>query len=125
MQKRIKPAFKSFLPGIAWFFVVLLLLCLPGNQLPRSKLFAIIFFDKMIHVGCFALLVFLFYWPMRQQDGRHQYLARLCMATIIWGITSELIQKYFIPYRSFDWFDWLADSTGVLLAGAVLKRWPK
>jgi VanZ family protein len=114
--------FIAFLPGLAWFFVVLILLCTPGNQLPKSKLFSVILFDKMVHVACFAGIVGLFYWPMRRHPDRRHYLIKLTLATVVWGITSELIQKFFIPFRSFDWFDFLADGIGAVLAGLLLLQ---
>ena len=125
MHKRNNPSFIQFLPGIAWFFVVLLLLCMPGEKIPKSKWLSIIFFDKMVHVACFGLLVVLFYWPLRRQAGNRLYLARLAIATVVWGITTEFIQKFFILHRSFDLLDWLADSTGALLAWWGLLAWQK
>jgi VanZ family protein len=44
------------------------------------------------------------------------FFIKIAMATCVWGITTELIQKYFIPGRQFDWFDWAADSFGALVA---------
>jgi VanZ family protein len=35
---------------------------------------------------------------------------------IIWGITVEFLQKYFIPGRDFELLDWAADSVGALIA---------
>ena len=44
------------------------------------------------------------------------YLIRIALAAIVWGITVEFIQKFFIPGRDFDLLDWAADSAGVLIA---------
>ena len=41
---------------------------------------------------------------------------RIALAAIVWGITVEFIQKFFIPGRDFDLLDWAADSFGVLIA---------
>jgi VanZ family protein len=115
---------KSFLPGIAWFFVVLVLICLPGDDIPSPKgwfeWMNLIQFDKIVHSGIFAVLTFLFILPIArsgfsQQDKWHFFL-KIALACCIWGLTTELIQKFFIPSRRFDLVDWTADSIGVLIA---------
>ncbi len=113
--------FKKFIPGIAWFFIVLVLICLPGDDLPEAEnWFKLIKGDKLIHVGVFAMLAFLFMYPFAKslldKKEKRQYFLRIAIAGIVWGITTELIQKYFVPGRSFDLMDWAADSAGVLLA---------
>jgi len=112
---------KKFIPGIAWFFLVLVLICLPGSDLPTvDDWLSKIYFDKWVHVGLFAVLAFLFMLPFSRSGlpsrEKWQFLIRIAMATIIWGLTTELIQKYFVPGRSFDLFDWAADSFGSLTA---------
>ncbi len=117
---------QRFIPAVIWFLVVLVLMCTPRNDLPDTKLLKIIFLDKAVHVACFFLLVILFYYPIGKTDAAQasklNYLTRLTIAGILWGITTELIQRFFIPGRSFDWFDWLADSLGAIGAFFVL-RW--
>ena len=121
-----RPGAKKFIPGIAWFFLVLFLLCLPGSKLPSvSKVFDILFLDKWIHIGLFSMLAFLFMYPFIRSSlpfkDRWQYVIRIALATSIWGIATELIQHYFIPGRSFDLFDWAADSLGALIALLIAK----
>jgi VanZ family protein len=117
---------QRFIPAVIWFLIVLVLMCTPRKDLPDTKLLKIIFLDKAVHFACFALLVILFYYPAGKTDAapgtKLDYLTRLAIAGILWGITTELIQKFFIPGRSFDWFDWLADSLGAI-AAFVVVRW--
>jgi VanZ family protein len=117
---------QRFIPAVAWFLFVLVLMCTPGKDLPDTKLLKIIFLDKAVHFACFALLVILFYYPTGKTDAtlssKINYLTRLAIAGILWGITTELIQRFFIPGRSFDLFDWLADSLGAIAAFFVV-RW--
>jgi hypothetical protein len=51
----MKISFKKFLPGIAWFFVVLILICLPGKDIPKIGWLTGIDIDKVIHVGYIRL----------------------------------------------------------------------
>ena len=110
-----------FLPGIAWFFIVALLTLLPGSDIPKvGWLDRIPNFDKVVHGGMFGALTFLFYLPYLKSTLPHQqkinYLRRISLAAVVWGLTTEFIQKFFIPGRDFDLLDWAADTAGVLIA---------
>ena len=117
---------KKFIPGIAWFFVVLTLVCIPGYDLPKVDNWMIqINYDKLIHVGIFAVLAFLFMQPLTKSSlsKREQwhYFIKIALATVVWGYTTEVIQKFFIPGRSYDLTDWLADSIGGIVAMIFCK----
>ena len=130
MQKEERPV-KKFIPGIAWFFLVLILICIPGYDLPKVDNWLIeINYDKLIHVGLFSVLAYLFMNPLSKTSlsgqEKWQYYIKITIATCIWGITTELIQKYFIPGRSFNLTDWAADSMGGIVALLYIKfRKPK
>ncbi len=117
-----KISIKKFLPGIAWFFIVLVLTCLPGNDIPEIDwpLLDKIYFDKWVHAGLFGGLTFLFCWPFYTSDfsarQRLKYFIKIAIAASIWGLTIEFIQKFYIPGRSYDLLDWAADSLGALIA---------
>ncbi len=111
----------KFYPGIAWFFLVLIAICLPGYDLPKVDQWLIeINFDKLIHVGLFAVLAYLFMHPLIKssllQNEKRNYLIKIAIATIIWGITTEFIQKFLVPGRSFTLGDCLADGLGGIVA---------
>ena len=115
---------KKFLPGIAWFFVVLILICLPGNDIPKPhgwfEWINLIQFDKLVHSGIFGVLAFLFILPVARSSfsvrEKWKYFIRISLSVCIWGLCTELIQKFFIPTRQFDLVDWAADSIGAVLA---------
>ena len=115
-----KLTFKKFIPGIAWFFVVLFIMCMPGDEIPTVDWLNRISFDKVIHIGVFALLAILFCWPFHRsgfsRNERLQVFIKVPLAVSIWGLTIEFIQKYFIPGRSFDLLDWAADSIGAIIS---------
>jgi VanZ family protein len=117
---------KKFIPGIAWFFLILIAVCTPGRDLPKmGSWFTQIDVDKIIHVGLFAVLAFLFMYPFSttalSKNQKWHYFIKIAIASSLWGLTSELIQRYFIPGRSFDLFDWAADSLGGLIALVFCK----
>ncbi|HMU09558.1 MAG TPA: VanZ family protein [Ferruginibacter sp.] len=117
---------KKFYPGIAWFFLVLILVCIPGYDLPKVDNWLIeINFDKFIHVGIFAVLAWLFMIPVVKSalpvKEKWNWLIKITIASVIWGITTELIQKFFIPGRSFNLTDWAADGLGAIAALLYFK----
>jgi hypothetical protein len=97
-----------------WTLVILVLCWLPPTMLPEeekgSKRFLIPHFDKLIHMGIFA--VFAFLW-MRVGDsprrGRWVLLAGLALAVL-----SELGQEVPIVSRDASVADALADGLGVV-----------
>ena len=118
---------KKFIPGIAWFFLVLILICLPGDDLPKTDdWMSAIYFDKWVHAGLFAVLTFLFMMPVCKSNlskkDKWNLIFKIALAACVWGITTEFIQKYFIAGRAFDIWDWVADGAGILIALLVCRR---
>lgn len=117
---------KKFYPGIAWFFLILILVCIPGYDLPEVDDWLIeINYDKLIHTGLFAVLAYLFMLPAAKSDlpqkEKWNWFFRVAIATVLWGITTEFIQKFFVPGRSFTLGDWLADGLGGVAALLYFK----
>jgi hypothetical protein len=118
---------KKFIPAIGWFFLVLILICLPGTEFPKTDDWLDkIFFDKWVHVGLFAVLAFLWMKPYVNSTLPKQHILqtifKIALSVSIWGLATEYIQKYFAYHRSFDLWDWAADSAGTLLALLVCRR---
>lgn len=110
-----------FIPGIAWFFLLLFLICLPGSDIPPvDNWLNYIYFDKLVHIGLFSVLTFLFIYPVSKMNlplaVKKNTAIKIAISAWIWALTTEFIQKYFIPDRSFDMYDWAADTFGILLA---------
>lgn len=117
-----KTAVKNFIPGIAWFFLILVLICLPGSKIPPVETWLNdIYFDKWVHAGLFGMLVFLFIYPIYKKlvmplTVKKNWAIKITISAIIWGLTTELIQGFFIADRSFDIYDLAADTAGILVA---------
>lgn len=115
-----KISFRKFLPGIAWFFIIMVLTCLPGSDLPKIGWLNKIYFDKWVHIGMFGMLVFLFSFPFFKSPlsfaKKINYFLWIAITASLWGLAIEFIQKYFVAGRSFDLLDWAADSAGALIS---------
>ena len=115
-----------FIPAIGWFFLSLVLFCLPGSALPKNPLLVALHADKLAHIILFFILCFLFARPFRNtglgQESRRQWFLFIMLTGVLYGISIEFVQKYWIPNRSFEIGDIVADGTGCFLAWWNNKR---
>jgi VanZ family protein len=109
-----------FIPAIGWFIFSFILLCLPGSNVPSYPWLAAIHADKLIHIGLFFILCRLFARPFRKTEHAEKQLKKwflfILISGIAYGTIIEFIQKYWIPGRSFEVWDIVADSTGCVAA---------
>src|SRR5690242_11649389 len=103
----------KFLPA-GWTLLTIVLLCLPGSAIPSEGVFSTPGIDKVVHVILFGGIVL--YWGFnlyfRRSDSRkwRTIILLLTFLTIALGIGLEFLQLYYIPNRSFDGLDIVADS---------------
>jgi VanZ family protein len=112
--------FKQFIPAITWFIISLVLLCLPGSTIPKYPWLAVIHADKWIHITLFGILCFLFSFPFSQSSltipEKKKGFVLITLSGIIYGTIMEFVQDQWIPNRSFEVLDIVADSAGCGLA---------
>lgn len=122
LQKKLKPRLITFIPALVWLAISFKLLTLPAEEFPKEDFFDLIYFDKWVHIGMFALLMVLFSYPfIKIQKGIHTVLYVILLLSIIYGISMEFVQKYFVPSRSFDLLDIVADAVGCFTGYYFLK----
>jgi VanZ family protein len=76
----------------------------------------------------FGILVFLFLLPLKQAWNKIAFLKTaitIAGIALLYGIAMEYVQKNFIPNRSFDVGDIIADGIGSFLPVAWLCRYIK
>ncbi len=125
---------KTFVWVIAEFVFVFVLLSLPGSEFPDhiswfSKIMALPFADKIVHMGLFgSLALSLFVHFELLKDARYKSSRAKAIALIIcilYGIGMEYYQKYFVPNRGFEVLDMLADAIGALCALPLFELFAK
>jgi hypothetical protein len=107
--------------AIAWLTIISILFFLPGSALPHAGWHKSLLFDKWVHLGFFALLVFLWRFYFAAEQKFHLILLG---AAFVYGLLVELIQHYLIDNRSFDAFDVAADMAGAVI-GILCWQWYK
>jgi len=117
---------KSFWPAVIWLLLSTIAFCLPGSALPKNDWFAVVQFDKWIHVGLFSVMIFLWCLPVIHRPHITLSLTKLFLgiafAFFCYGIAMEFIQHFFVSNRSFDIGDIAADAAGCLI-GLLFVKW--
>ncbi len=83
-----------------------------SDEMPKIE---IPYMDKIVHFGIFGVLGFLITYEKRHDDWPTLLLCA------VFGATIEVIQL-FLPWRSFEWADMIADTLGAL-AGILAAKW--
>ena len=108
-----------YLPLVLYWIVLFTATTLPGNQLPDLHLS-----DKIEHFSAFFILAVMLNLALIFQRKSFIIFKYAALVTIIitlsYGAVDELHQL-FIPGRSADIRDWLADSTGGILGVFILN----
>jgi VanZ family protein len=109
---------------ILYFLFISFLFCLPGSALPSNDWLDKIWFDKWVHIGLFGVLLSLLNWAFNSSKIK-QTIVYLLIVAAVYGLLVEVVQKNFIPNRSFDMSDWVADMIGAIIGTWVWYRYIK
>jgi hypothetical protein len=119
----------ALIAAIGWLIITSILLTLPGEAFPTKSWFDNIWmFDKWVHIGLFAILVGLWClgWRSLQRNSSPEKFRstfiNIGVVGLAYGIVMEFVQLLFIPHRSFDFVDILADAAGCVIAVVVCIR---
>jgi VanZ family protein len=110
---------KSKAVAIGWFLLMNVLFVLPGSTLPKTGWFTDIQLDKWVHIGLFAVLVFLFCSAFNSVSKK---IWIVLVAAVAYGFIVEVVQKNWVSNRSFDLYDVLADTAGSIIGLVVWLR---
>ncbi len=113
---------RSFIPAIVWFVFSAIILFWPGSNMPKSRLFDIPYFDKIVHAVVFFVLTTLLAHPFFKLPNLKviQPLIIITIAVIGYGVIAEFIQDGI--GRSFDVYDIIADAAGTLISVSFFFR---
>jgi VanZ family protein len=109
--------FRSKTVAISWLLIMCILFFLPGSAFPTENWLSKIYFDKLVHIGLFTILIFL--WRSSFDFEFSNYHLVLLFFALIYGLAVEFIQRYFVANRDFDLYDVVADMIGAVLGLAI------
>ena len=114
--------FQNLSKGIQNFISILLVLSIGVLHFmnpPDIETFdSLIGIDKLVH---FLMFFFLTSWFVMIYEYSHKFI--LISYLVFFGLLLELMQMGFFIHRSFEWFDWIADSIGVIVGFFTISKW--
>jgi len=116
--------FSAYWAALIWAAFILLLMSLPGKDLPDFDFWAIDIEDKLGHVAVFGLLALLMVWGLTKRAvhlTRKSLWAVFLIATFYGGAT-EILQGVAFPSRYASVLDFVADTVGSA-SGTIFAYW--
>ena len=109
--------------AIAWTILIQVLLCLPGSTLPSGGVFNIPQLDKIVHTilfgGFTGFWCYYFYLKGTPPARCKTIFFIVYLLAAANGIVLEFIQRDYIPNRSFDEGDIIADVLAASIAYGI------
>ena len=119
MRQRLQKLLSKRTPALLWTILIFILMAIPGNMLPKEEKTFIPNLDKLVHATLFGSFVFLWsiYYATRKEKNNHSdsRFVLILIIACLYGVATELMQKYLIPNRDYDIYDIMADSIGAAL----------
>lgn len=112
-------------PPALWAAFILLLTSIPGSDLPHVSFMSFRDSDKLVHGTMYAIFAFLAVRSLLRA-GRPPIQAVLVVVLgIAFFAALDEWHQQFIPGRSMDVFDWLADISGATIGTLVAAMAPR
>ena len=110
--------------GIVWTLLILQLCLMPGENLPSTSFLSFKGADKLLHFTLyFVLLIFVGRGLVNYFDSSYSSNRIIVIAflyCLFLGVGIEFLQSIFVPGRSGDFFDVLANATGASVGVVIL-----
>ena len=114
---------RRLLLAIGAFIFFSILFCLPGSSIPKDDWMDKIWADKWVHISIFSVLVFL--WCLALDVTTFSRYIIMLIVSLLYGLLVEIVQEGFIPNRSFDPGDLVADFIGSITGILIWLRYIK
>lgn len=101
---------------LAWYIFVYTVCLLPVPETPLNHVIGI---DKLVHLALWFIASCIIWWEYGRAPGylrprRAWWIT--CLLPVLSSGSIELLQSYATTCRSGDWYDFLFNSAGVMLA---------
>jgi VanZ family protein len=118
--KILSRSIRYHLPPVLWALIILISMSIPAEYIPKVKIFG---YDKIAHIGVFMVFGILVYrsiinWQLKNINILRSILFSL-FSVMFFGFFSEAYQQ-FIPGRTPDIYDFIADTIGGLIAIPII-----
>ena len=102
---------------VIWAATLASLSSITSKQMPHWSILA---YDKLFHLGFYAPLGFF----LMATFARRMWFRYGCMLLVVmlYGCSDE-IHQHFVPGRTMDVWDWMFDTVGGAIGGAIFLWW--
>lgn len=119
---------RRYFLSIIWSLFILVIVSVPGRNIPSVDIWGFVAFDKLVHVAIFAILTLLLIVNIVKQHSevfnQKKAIVIATASSFTYSICTEMLQ-FIVPGRSVEWSDLLANlagcGTGVLLFFFIYK----
>jgi VanZ family protein len=105
---------KRFMKPFIWLGVICYGLFIPAHSIPKTSLLKIPHFDKLVHFGMFFVFCLLLFVPFKKLKLNPYLFASL--TALFFATLLEWLQQYVTITRSSDFFDFLANVSGIAVS---------
>lgn len=118
--KHILTAKFSLALAIGIAILILYLSLMPTENLPKVQINQA---DKLYHLTAYIALAFAWftYFLIFKNKKEKITFNIIALALIVFGIVVEVLQMTLTDYRTFDWWDILSNSAGILIVYGLFK----
>ena len=120
IDNRSQHFLKFQFPMVFWAGLIFLASSIPSTKMPHLSVLA---YDKLIHGTIFFVFGLLLHRAFEPRSDQKRFpwlrLAIVLFVVMLYGAIDEFHQS-FVPGRSVDFFDFLADTIGGVMAVFVL-----
>jgi len=116
---------QKYWASLIWAVILAFLMLLPQEAFPQSELLS---YDKLAHLGVFAILSFLVLFQFRRDTNKkrieNKYLVRALTICVVYGMILESLQSL-VPGRMTDVYDLIANTLGAIVGVGVFSTFIK
>jgi VanZ family protein len=122
MRRRLQQILSNRFTAWAWTIFIFILMAIPGKMLPNETKIFIPNLDKLVHATLFGGFVYIwssYYAAKQDKNLKKRFIIFLIIASL-YGVATELMQKYCIPNRDYDIYDIAADTAGAIIGYLIV-----
>lgn len=117
--------FRYNLPALIWGLFILFITLIPGQYVPPISFWDFASWDKLVHLGVFAVLVALCMFGFLKQYRFSVLRFNAATASFLicmpYGLLLEIIQGLWLVDRYFDIYDVVANTIGCVFGIFIYK----
>lgn len=103
--------------SVLWSIFIFIASVIPAVDLPSVSLWEA---DKLVHAFIYCILTLAVAFAMRNKPVQGNSVLRSAVLSVSYSVAIELVQR-FLPTRSFDLYDILANCIGTAIATGLLR----